>query len=181
MKFHKTLLEGVVVVEPSVFQDERGFFFESYNQALFAQNGIQADFVQDNHSVSAKGVLRGLHYQAKPMQQAKLVRVVCGEAFDVVVDLRQNSKTFGCAIHHILSAENKKMVYIPAGFAHGFLSLKDGTEFLYKVSKPHSKTHERGIPWNDPALKIDWPKLDIPYLVSEKDKNHPSLKSAELF
>ena len=181
MKFHKTALEGLVLIEPSLFEDKRGLFFESYNKAVFAQNGIIAEFVQDNQSTSAKGVLRGLHYQARPMEQAKLVRVVRGEAFDVVVDLRKDSKTFGRHATHVLSAENKKMIYIPAGFAHGFLAMTDDTHFFYKVSKPHSKFHERGILWNDPALGIPWPKFDEPPLVSDKDRLHPLLKSAEVF
>ncbi len=175
MKFHKTKLPGVIVIEPLVFEDGRGFFFESYSKKYFAKNGIVVDFVQDNHSVSAKGVLRGLHFQAGPMEQAKLVRVIKGEVFDVVVDLRKNSKTFGKFVTNILSVKNKKMIFIPSGFAHGFLSLQNGTEFLYKVSKPYSSSHERGILWSDPALGIPWPKLGKPYAVSKKDKLHPGI------
>src|SRR3989338_3462251 len=155
MKFLKTELTEVIVIEPGVTEDDRGTFFESYNRELFAKNGISTEFVQDNHSVSAKGVLRGMHYQLAPMDQAKLVRVVRGEVFDAVVDLRKSSKTFGKHLGGILSAENKKMIYIPSGFAHGFLALTNDVVFLYKVSKPYSKVHERGVLWNDPAIRSE--------------------------
>lgn len=181
MKFHKTEIEGVFVIEPAVFEDSRGLFFESYNRALFAQNGIAVDFVQDNRSTSSKGVLRGLHFQAPPTQQAKLVGVLRGEAFDVVLDLRKSSKTFGRSTTHVLSGENKKMLFLPEGMAHGFLALKDDTHFFYKVSRPHSKAHERGVAWDDPDLKIAWPKLDAPYILSDKDRSHPRFKQAETF
>ncbi|MGH7198357.1 MAG: dTDP-4-dehydrorhamnose 3,5-epimerase [Candidatus Omnitrophota bacterium] len=179
MKFLKTTLPDVLVIEPEVFSDQRGSFFESFNRELFRKNGISAEFVQDNHSVSARGVLRGLHYQVPPRAQAKLVRVVRGEAFDVVVDIRQNSNTFGRHACEILSAENRKMLYIPPGFAHGFLSLKEGTEFLYKVSDVYSPGHERGILWSDPALKLPWPKMEAGIVLSEKDKKYPPLAQAE--
>ena len=181
MKFIETALPGVILIEPTVFQDERGFFFENYHKELFFKNGIREEFVQDNHSRSAKGVLRGLHYQTNPKAQAKLIRVVKGEAFDVAVDIRKGSKTFGKCVSHVLSAENKKMLYIPAGFAHGFCALEAGTEFLYKVSSVYSAAHERGILWNDPALAIPWPKLDAPYLLSEKDRKNPPLATAVVF
>ena len=176
VRFVATALPGVILIEPQVFQDARGFFLESYNRELFKKNGIRAIFVQDNHSRSAKGTLRGLHYQVAPYEQAKLVRVVQGEIFDVVVDIRPSSKTFGHCQTQVLSAENKKMLYIPAGFAHGFLALKEGTEIIYKVSSVYSPKHERGILWNDPALGIAWPKMDAPYLLSDKDKRFSSLK-----
>ncbi len=181
MKFHKTSIEGVVIVEPTVFEDSRGLFFECYNKALFAKNGICPEFVQDNQSTSVKGTLRGLHYQAAPAQQAKLVRVVRGSAFDVVVDLRKSSKTFGRHLTHTLSAENRLMIYVPEGFAHGFLALTDETHFFYKVSGPHSLAHERGVPWDDPTIGVQWPRLDKPYLISNKDRSHPSFKDAEVF
>ncbi len=176
MKFTPSAIPDVLIIEPRVFSDERGFFFENYSKELFAKNGIRVEFVQDNHSRSSKGVLRGLHYQGAPKAQAKLVRVIKGEAFDVVVDIRKDSKTFGRIVSDILSEENKKMLFIPPGFAHGFCALKEGTEFVYKVSELYSPEHERGILWNDPALAIPWPKLDTGYLLSEKDKRYPTLK-----
>lgn len=161
------------MIEPQVFGDDRGFFFESYREEEFVRHGVSARFVQDNHSKSARGVLRGLHFQVEPMAQAKLVRVTRGEVFDVVVDLRKSSKTLGQSYSVTLTADNKKMLYIPEGFAHGFLSLQDGTEFLYKVSKPYSPAHERGILWSDPKIAISWPKMDTPYALSEKDQRFP--------
>ena len=176
MKILSTQLPGVLLIEPAVFQDARGFFMETYRQDLFAANGITVDFVQDNHSRSAKGTLRGLHYQTAPMEQAKLVRVTKGEAYDVVVDIRPGSRTFGRWEGYALNADNKKMLFIPAGFAHGFLALEEGTELVYKTSNVYSPQHERGILWNDPALGIPWPKINVPYLLSEKDKKFPLLK-----
>lgn len=176
MNFIKTEIEGVVVVEPKVHSDPRGFFYESYRKELFVANGITDDFVQDNISRSAKGVLRGLHYQLPPRAQAKLMRVLCGSVFDVVVDIRPGSKTFGEYFSIILSAENKKMLYVPRGFAHGFCVLQDGTEFLYKVSDYYSPQHEAGLPWDDPSLAIPWPQLDREIILSEKDKKYPPLK-----
>lgn len=166
----------MVVVEPKVHSDPRGFFYESYRKELFVANGITDDFVQDNISRSAKGVLRGLHYQLPPRAQAKLMRVLCGSVFDVVVDIRPGSKTFGEYFSIILSAENKKMLYVPRGFAHGFCVLQDGTEFLYKVSDYYSPQHEAGLPWDDPSLAIPWPQLDREIILSEKDKKYPPLK-----
>lgn len=176
MKFSPTKFPEVILIEPKVFGDSRGFFYESYREDLFAQNGIHARFIQDNQSWSAKGVLRALHFQVKPREQEKLIRVVNGEVFDVVVDIRRESKTFGQYFHTTLSAENKKMLYIPRGFAHGFLALKDDTEFLYKVSDFYSPEHERGIQWSDPSLGIPWPKLDVEYRLSEKDTKNPALR-----
>jgi dTDP-4-dehydrorhamnose 3,5-epimerase len=180
MKFISTEIPGVVIIEPVVFGDDRGFFFESYRKDIFKENGIDVEFVQDNHSLSQKGVLRGLHYQIAPKAQAKLVRVVHGRAFDVAVDIRKNSSTFGKCVTAILSAKDKKMMYIPAGFAHGFCALEDGTEFLYKTSEVYSPEHERGIVWNDPELGIAWPALDTPYLFSKKDQSYPVFKKALL-
>ncbi len=176
MKFIPTKFPEVILIEPKVFGDSRGFFYESYREDLFVQNGIRARFVQDNRSRSAKGVLRALHFQLPPKEQAKLIGVVSGEVFDVVVDIRRGSKTFGQYFQTTLSAENKKMLYIPQGFAHGFLALKDHTEFLYKVSDFYSPDHERGILWSDPSIGIPWPKLDVEYILSEKDKKSPTLR-----
>ena len=180
MKFTQTDLPGVIIIEPKVFQDARGAFFENYNKEVFRENGIREEFVQDNHSISSRGVLRGLHYQTGPKAQSKLVRVIRGEAFDVVIDIRKDSKTFGRYISHTLSAENKKMMYIPVGFAHGFLALKEDTEFLYKVSCVYSPEAERGVIWNDPTVKISWPKLETGFILSDKDKKNPTLKESLL-
>ncbi|HOW88168.1 MAG TPA: dTDP-4-dehydrorhamnose 3,5-epimerase [Candidatus Omnitrophota bacterium] len=179
MNFIKTEIDGVIAIEPKIFNDPRGFFYESYRKKLFAEHGIKDDFVQDNISSSARGVLRGLHYQIAPRAQAKLMRVLRGSVYDVVVDIRPRSGTFGKFVAMTLSAENKKMLYVPKGFAHGFCVLEDGTEFLYKVSDYYSPEHERGILWNDPALAIPWPKLDHPFILSEKDKKYPTLQSAK--
>lgn len=176
MNFLRTEIEGVIVIEPKVFTDPRGFFYESYRKELFARNGIKDNFVQDNVSSSAKGVLRGLHYQIAPRAQAKLMRVVRGSVFDVAVDIRPRSKTFGKFFSVTLSAENRKMLYIPKGFAHGFCVLEEGTEFMYKVSDYYSPEHERGVLWSDSGLAIPWPKLDRAFLLSEKDKKYPVLK-----
>lgn len=176
MKFTTTDIEGVIVVEPEVFPDARGFFYESYSKKLFSASGIADDFVQDNISSSAQGVLRGLHFQIAPKAQAKLMRVLRGSVYDVGVDLRPGSKTYGRHFSALLSAENKKMLYIPKGFAHGFCVLEEGTEFMYKVSDYYSPVHERGLLWSDPALAIAWPKLDREFILSEKDRKYPLLK-----
>ena len=176
MKFTKTAIPDVVLIEPRVFEDGRGFFYESYHKKIFAANGIAEEFVQDNFSRSSKGVLRGLHCQEEPRSQSKLVRVTRGEVFDVAVDLRRASKTFGRHVTAILSGENKRMIYIPKGFAHGFLVLRDDTEFCYKVSDFYSPEHERGILWNDSTLAIAWPKIDGEYLLSDKDRGYPGFK-----
>ena len=178
MKFIGTAIPGVMVIEPKIMEDGRGFFFENYRKEIFAQNGIKAEFVQDNHSRSARGVVRGLHYQIEPRSQAKLVRVIRGEAFDAVVDIRKGSPTFGRYFSVLLSEQNKKMVYVPAGFAHGFCALKDDTQFLYKTTDYYSPEHERGILWNDPAIGIEWPKPDVGYTVSDRDKKYPTLKES---
>lgn len=177
MNFIKTPIQDVIVVEPQVYQDPRGCFYESYRKQLFSRNGIKDHFVQDNVSCSSKGVLRGLHYQVAPRAQAKLVRVVRGSVYDVAVDIRPRSKTFGKSFSIVLSAENRKMLYIPKGFAHGFCVLEEGTEFTYKVSDYYSPEHERGILWSDPDLAIAWPKLDGPFILSDKDKKYPPFNS----
>ena len=176
MKFTRLNIPDVILIEPEVFQDARGFFYEFYHEKIFAENGIKTKFVQDNHSRSSKGVLRGLHFQIEPKAQSKLVRVIRGEVFDVAVDIRKGSKTFGQYVSTLLSEENKRLLYIPTGFAHGFCVLKDGSEFLYKVSNFYSPEHERGIIWDDPSIRIPWPKLEIPYVFSEKDKKFPLFK-----
>jgi len=175
MKKIETDLPGVFIVEPKVFGDQRGFFFESFNQKEWeGATGLKTRFVQDNHSRSVKGVLRGLHYQVEQVQ-AKLVRVVVGEVFDVAVDVRKHSATFGKWVGVHLSAENKRQLWIPEGFAHGFLVLSDVAEFLYKTTDYYAPQHEKAVIWNDPDLGIDWP-LDGEPLLSEKDKQALSLK-----
>jgi len=176
-----TAIPDVLLIEPKVFGDERGFFFESFNACAFAQaTGLDLAFVQDNHSKSAKNVLRGLHYQLPPKAQGKLVRVVHGEVFDVAVDLRRSSKTFGSWVGQILSAQNKQQLWIPPGFAHGFLTLSETAEFLYKTTDYYSPEQERCLLWNDPALAIDWP-LDGEPILAAKDAAASSLASVELF
>jgi dTDP-4-dehydrorhamnose 3,5-epimerase len=181
MDVRSTAVPGVVVIEPRVFGDARGSFFESFNRrALEAALGRGLDFVQDNHSRSAKHVLRGLHYQL-PHPQAKLVRVVRGEVFDVAVDLRRGSATFGRWAGEVLSAENKRQLFIPEGFAHGFLVLSDEAEFLYKTTDYWYPEHERSIRWDDPDLAIAWPTGGAPPVVSAKDAAARPLREAALF
>jgi len=181
MKVTDTRIAGVKIIEPRVFEDERGFFFESFNQERFNQAvGRHVDFVQDNHSKSTKGVLRGLHYQLAPKAQGKLVRVVQGEVFDVAVDIRKSSPSFGQWVGVILSADNKKQLWIPEGFAHGFITLSETAEFLYKTTDYYSKDHERAIRWNDPTLAIDW-QTDLTPLISEKDGQASAFGDAEVF
>ena len=171
----------VILFTPKVFGDERGFFFESFNAKTFAEaSGLQRDFVQDNHSKSQRGVLRGLHYQLPPYAQGKLVRVVQGEVFDVAVDIRKSSPTCGQWVGALLSAENKQQLWIPEGFAHGFLTLSDTAEFLYKTTGYYAPQAERCIAWNDPELGIVWPDACEP-LLSAKDQLGRSLSSADLF
>ena len=175
-----TSLPGVLLLEPKVFGDDRGFFFESYNRKTFAEaTGIDAEFVQDNHSRSAKNVLRGLHYQIRHAQ-GKLVRVIAGEVHDVVVDLRKSSPTFGKHMALTLSAANKRIVWIPAGFAHGFLVLSESAEFLYKTTDFWHAEYERSIIYNDPDLEISWPLTSEPVL-SAKDKIGVRFKDAEVY
>ena len=173
-------IPDVLVLEPKVFGDDRGFFFESFNERTFAEKtGVSARFVQDNHSRSARNVLRGLHYQIK-QAQGKLVRVVAGEVFDVAVDLRKSSPTFGKWAGISLSAENKRMMWIPVGFAHGFLVLSDSADFLYKTTDYYAPEHERCILWNDPDIAIEWPLQREPTLAA-KDKVGRRLKDADVF
>ena len=180
MNFKPQAIPDVIVIEPKVFEDGRGFFYESYREALFRENGVKEHFVQDNHTRSSKGVLRGLHYQIEPMEQAKLIRVICGKIFDVAVDIRKGSKTFGQSVSVTLDADKKQMIYIPAGFAHGYCTLEDGCEVLYKVSQFYSVKHEHGIRWNDPKLEIIWPDLGMDYILSEKDQQLPGLQNLEV-
>lgn len=176
MKFTPQTIPDVILIQPRIFEDSRGFFYELYNPRVFAAQGIKDMFVQDNLSRSSKGVLRGLHYQIPPKAQSKLVRVLNGSILDVAVDIRKNSKTFGKHLAMILRAETKEMLYLPVGFAHGFCALEDATEVIYKVSDLYSPEHERGLLWNDPALAIPWPAFN--FTISEKDKKFPPLKQA---
>ena len=180
MNVIKTAISDVIIIEPKVFGDSRGFFFESYNQRQFEQlTGTSPVFVQDNHSRSARGVLRGLHYQLQ-QTQGKLVRVTAGEVFDVCVDLRRSSPTFGQSVSVTLSAENHRQIWIPPGFAHGFLVTSENAEFLYKTTEYYAPEHERCLLWNDPALGIEWPLHQEP-LLSVKDKAGIPLALAEVF
>jgi dTDP-4-dehydrorhamnose 3,5-epimerase len=180
MKSTRLAIPDVVLFEPRIFGDERGFFFESYNQRVFEEAiGRQVRFVQDNHSRSAHKVLRGLHYQIR-QPQGKLVRVVAGSVFDVAVDLRKSSPTFGQWVGEILSEDNKKQLWVPEGFAHGFVVLSESAEFLYKTTDYYSPEHERCIAWNDPVLAIDWPVSGTPS-VSAKDAQGVRFDAAELF
>ncbi len=180
MKVLGTAIPGVLILEPKIFGDERGFFFESYNKRTLAEvAGIDGEFVQDNHSRSAKNVLRGLHYQVK-QPQGKLVRVISGTVFDVAVDIRRGSSTFGQWVGEVLSEENKRMMWIPPGFAHGFYVLSDFAEFLYKTTDYYAPEYERCIFWDDPSLGIKWPFSGIPVL-SSKDRLGKALQDAEVF
>lgn len=180
MKVIKTEIPDVLILEPKVFDDERGFFYESYNKKIFERAvGLAAEFVQDNHAKSAKGVLRGLHYQIK-QTQGKLVRVVGGEVLDVAVDIRRSSSTFGGWVGVILSADNKRQLWIPEGMAHGYVVLSDTAELLYKATDYYAPEFERCIRWDDADLSIDWQLSGTP-LVSDKDANGVSFKEADLF
>jgi dTDP-4-dehydrorhamnose 3,5-epimerase len=180
MKINSTAIPDVLLVEPTVFGDDRGFFFESFNSRAFREaSGLSGEFVQDNHSKSARAVLRGLHYQIR-QPQGKLVRVVAGAVFDVAVDIRRGSKTFGRWVGQVLSAENKHQLWIPQGFAHGFLVMSDSAEFLYKTTDFWAPEHERCIAWNDPDLAIAWPVDGAP-LLSKKDAAGTPFASAEVF
>ena len=176
-RFQRLGIPGLILVEPRVFEDSRGFLMESYRKSDFEANGIAAEFVQDIHSHSVKGVLRGMHYQLHPKAQAKLVRVVKGEVFDVAVDIRRNAPTFGKWEGVVLSEENFRMFYVPEGFAHGFCVLSDEAEFVYKVTAEFAPDLDRGILWNDPAIGIDWPVSDP--ILSGKDLELPTLADAE--
>lgn len=180
MELIPTPIEGCVLIKPQVFGDERGFFLESWNARAFAEAGLDLSFVQDNHSRSSRGVLRGLHYQ-NPRPQGKLVRVVAGAVYDVVVDLRQSSPSFGKSAGFELSAANKHLLWVPPGLAHGFLTLEDGTDFLYKCTAFYKPASEHSLLWNDPALGIDWPLEGMDPLLSAKDRAGTPLAQAELF
>lgn len=176
LKSYKTEIPEVLLLEPISYEDDRGFFYESFNQIKFnLETGLDVKFVQDNHSKSKKNVIRGLHFQKSPHEQGKLVRVVRGEIFDVAVDIRPDSPTFGEWVGEILSSKNRRQLWIPGGFAHGFLSLTEGTEVLYKTTNMYSKYSEGSIVWNDPQLNIKWPLNGDPIL-SDKDANAPYFK-----
>lgn len=179
MKVMDTKLAGVKIMEPKVFKDNRGFFMESFNSQTFAQLGLEYDFIQDNHSLSVdKHVIRGLHYQLNPKAQAKLVRVVTGAIYDVAVDIRKDSPTFGQWIGVTLSEDNYRMLLVPKGFAHGFCTLVENTHVQYKVDEYYSVDDDRGIYWNDPMIGIDWPAVNP--ILSEKDVKQPLLVDAEI-
>lgn len=170
-------LPDVILVDPRVFQDERGWFLETHKESDFAKHGIPP-FVQENHGFSQRGAVRALHYQKDPMAQGKLVRCIAGEIFDVAVDLRRGSPTFGRWVGETLTAQNKKMLYIPPGFAHGLVGVSETSEVAYKCTAEYSPTHERGVRWDDPAIGIAWP--DIPPIVIKRDLELPLLKDADI-
>ncbi len=180
-EFIKTEIPDVVLIKPKVFKDDRGFFLETYKKSDFEKAGIKAEFVQDNHSKSVKGVLRGLHFQKKPFAQGKLVRCIKGRIFDVAVDIRKGSPTYGKWVGYELSEENKHILWIPEGFAHGFLTLSDEAEIIYKVSGgEYSPEHDAGIIWNDPDIDIKWPLDQVDEIIlSEKDKKLPFLREID--
>jgi len=181
MKVHTTHISDVLILEPKVFGDDRGFFLESWNQKnLREQAGIDEFFVQDNHSKSTRNVLRGLHYQLTPMIQGKLVRVIQGEVLDIAVDIRRNSDTFGKWTGEILSAKNKKQLWVPEGFAHGFITLSDTAELLYKTTNYYAPKYERCIAWNDSSINVDWRlEKSLKPLLSDKDRQGVCLKNSE--
>ncbi|MGE4323685.1 MAG: dTDP-4-dehydrorhamnose 3,5-epimerase [Sphingobium sp.] len=180
MKIVETGLAGPLIIEPRVFEDDRGFFLESWNAARFAQAGLDLPFVQDNHSRSARGVLRGLHFQ-NPHPQGKLIRVLSGRAFDVAVDLRRSSPGFGRWTATELSAANRRMFWVPPGFAHGFLALEDGTDLLYKCTHAHDPAAEHSLAWNDPALNIAWPLDGLDVRLSVRDRDGQPLDTVRTF
>lgn len=175
MKFETTFIKGLVVIEPRIIEDERGYFFESHNAQKFKENGVNLDFVQDNQSLSQKNVLRGLHFQNPPFQQGKLVRVIKGAVIDVAVDIRKNSKTYGQHFSIELTEQNKKIFWIPPGFAHGFVSVEEDTIFHYKCTGLYNKASEDSLIWNDPDLDIDWGVTNP--IVSEKDQKSNFFKN----
>jgi dTDP-4-dehydrorhamnose 3,5-epimerase len=182
MKFTPLSIPEVVLIQPKVFGDSRGFFLESFKQDLFNEaTGTNYEFIQDNHSRSSKGVLRGLHYQLPPYAQGKLVRVITGAVFDVAVDIRRSSQTFGKWVGAELTAENHKQLWIPPGFAHGFVVLSDTADFVYKTTAYYAPQTDRGVLWNDAEIGIEWPQLDIPFSLSDKDQKQPVLAAAEVF
>ncbi|MEO1324439.1 MAG: dTDP-4-dehydrorhamnose 3,5-epimerase [Pseudomonadota bacterium] len=180
MNIIDTEIDGLLIIEPRVFGDERGFFLETWNESAFREAGLDLTFVQDNHSRSQKGVLRGMHFQ-NPGPQGKLVRVVNGAVFDVAVDMRKSSSTFGKWVGVELSAENKRMFWVPEGFAHGFLTLRDDTDFLYKCTAPYAPQAEYTLAWDDPAVGIEWPIVDLDPIVSEKDGKGLALADVAAF
>ena len=179
MKFIETKISDVIIIEPTVFGDARGYFLESYNQKKFEEVVGKTFFVQDNESKSSKGVLRGLHFQKPPFQQAKLVRCIEGEVLDVAVDIRKNSKTYGKYISVLLSGENKRQLFVPRGFAHGFLVLSDSATFAYKVDNTYAPDHDAGILWKDKELNIQWGIEDCEVIVSKKDAELPFFSKLE--
>ena len=181
MEFIKTEIEGVFIIQPKVFEDARGYFFEAWKKAEFDEHVGKVEFIQDNESKSSFGVLRGLHYQRGEFSQAKLVRVISGRVLDVAVDLRRQSPTFGRYVMTELSAENKRQFFIPRGFAHGFLVLSDEAVFTYKVDNPYAPQADAGIRWNDPDIGIEWPIDSKDVVTSEKDLKQPFFKDAEVF
>ncbi|MBT1728447.1 dTDP-4-dehydrorhamnose 3,5-epimerase [Enterobacter quasimori] len=182
MKVIETSIPDVKIFEPTVFGDERGFFYESFSQKIFNEVvGNHVEFVQDNHSKSSEGVLRGLHYQMPPYAQAKLVRCIVGEVFDVAVDVRETSPYFGKWVGVHLSATNKRQLWIPEGFAHGFLTISEKAEFIYKTTNYYNKASEAGIIWNDPDIEIHWPLGDLSITLSQKDEKLPYFASASYF
>ena len=180
LKIYQTAIQDVLLIEPKVFEDQRGFFFESYQQKAFEEAGIKWDFVQDNHSRSQHGTLRGLHYQLQ-QPQGKLVRVIAGEIFDVAVDIRKGSPTFGEWVGDYLSSENRRMLWVPPGFAHGFLVTSTTAEVLYKATDYYAPQWERTIIWNDPNINIKWPIIEIEPILSTKDKAGVLFNQAEIF
>ncbi|MCY0876433.1 MAG: dTDP-4-dehydrorhamnose 3,5-epimerase [Firmicutes bacterium] len=181
MEIQALRLPGVYLIRPAVHGDHRGFFTESYNRQAFVAHGLDFDFVQDNHSLSAQaGTVRGLHYQLADQAQTKLVRVLTGAIYDVAVDIRRDSPTFGQWVGAILSADNKRQLLVPKGFAHGFCTLVADTQVFYKVDAYYSPAHDRGIAWNDPAIGIDWPVAAADAVLSGKDQGLPALRDAEL-
>ena len=182
MKTEPTLLDGVLIIEPRVFADDRGFFFESYHKQAFADaTGFDGEFVQDNHSRSVRGVIRGLHYQLPPDAQGKLVRCIRGEVFDVAVDIRRSSPTFGRWTGLILNEEDHRQLWVPSGFAHGFMAMSDMAEVLYKTTTYHAPDSERSIRWDDPTISIKWPDVDVDPILNERDLAAPLLDQAETF
>jgi dTDP-4-dehydrorhamnose 3,5-epimerase len=181
MQFERAAIPDVILIQPRVYGDERGFFMETFRADEFAAYGITAGFVQDNHSGSQRGILRGLHYQVR-QPQGKLVRVVCGDIYDVAVDLRRSSPTFGHWVGAVLSSQNKKQIWIPTGFAHGFYVLSEEAEVVYKTTEYYAPLYERSLFWNDPSLKIEWPLIDgKPPILSDKDAHAKLISEAELF
>ncbi|MBT3778004.1 MAG: dTDP-4-dehydrorhamnose 3,5-epimerase [Pelagibacteraceae bacterium] len=178
MKFTPLKLPEVMLIEPDLYLDDRGYFYETYNEKIFRENvtNFFTYFVQDNNSYSNAGTIRGLHYQDKPYEQGKIIRVISGKVFDVAVDIRKNSKTYGQYVCEILSNSNKKQLWIPPGYAHGFMALDDSTEIVYKVTNFYSKAHERTINYKDPLINIRWPEFNQDYILSQKDLNAPFLE-----